>query len=72
LQHEKVIEAVATYKSVCASKKISSGIHVIDSDYKSVQEKIEDGFRFIAFSTDFYFMGDRIAQQFKNKLNEIK
>jgi len=72
LHHVKVVEAISKYKSICTSYNISSGIHIIDSNYKSVQEKIQDGFCFIAFSTDFYFLGDRIDQQFKNKVNQVK
>ncbi len=72
LNNTKMVEAVAGYKSVCASKNMSYGIHVINSEYIQLQEKINDGFTFIAFSTDFYFLGDRIKQQFQNKIIKQK
>ena len=46
------------------------GYHVIESDYKLVEEKIKSGYNFIAFSLDTYFLGSIIRNQLK-KLNKI-
>ena len=44
------------------------GYHVIEPDYKLVEEKIKSGFNFIAFSLDTYFLGSII----RNQLKQIK
>ena len=42
--------------------------HVIEPDYKLVDEKIKSGYNFIAFSLDTYFLGSII----RNQLEKIK
>jgi 2-keto-3-deoxy-L-rhamnonate aldolase RhmA len=44
------------------------GYHVIEPDYKLVDEKIKSGYNFIAFSLDTYFLGSII----RNQLEKIK
>ena len=44
------------------------GYHVIEPDYKLVDEKIKSGYNFIAFSLDTYFLGSVI----RNQLEKIK
>lgn len=44
------------------------GFHVIESDASFSIEKIQQGFSFIAFSIDFFFLGDRA----KSELEKIK
>jgi 2-dehydro-3-deoxyglucarate aldolase len=44
------------------------GYHVIEPDYKLVEEKIKSGYNFIAFSLDTYFLGSII----RNQLEKIK
>tara|TARA_B110000879_G_scaffold211989_1_gene306439 strand:- start:1013 stop:1747 length:735 start_codon:yes stop_codon:yes gene_type:complete len=46
------------------------GYHVIEPDYKLVEEKIKSGYNFIAFSLDTYFLGSIIRNQIK-KIKEI-
>ena len=41
------------------------GYHVIEPDYKLVDEKIKSGYNFIAFSLDTYFLGTIIRNQIK-------
>lgn len=52
-----VLEALDKFKKICVTNNISMGFHVIDPDYNKVKEKTENGYNFIAFSTDFFFMG---------------
>lgn len=56
-------------KVLNASKKYNkiAGIHVIEPDAKLVIEKINLGYKFIAVSTDFLFLGNAC----KNMMNEI-
>jgi 2-dehydro-3-deoxyglucarate aldolase len=46
------------YKSISIEMKKSMGFHIVDSNPESVELKIEEGYRFIAYGTDFLFMGD--------------
>lgn len=39
------------------------GYHVIEPDYRLVEEKIKSGYNFIAFSLDTYFLGSIIRDQ---------
>ena len=64
----RVIRALTTYKNICTQKNLPLGFHVISSDYRKLQEKMDEGYRFLAFSTDFFFMGDRLREQMKNYL----
>ena len=50
------------------SKKMNKimGYHVIEPDYNMILEKIEKGYAFIAFSTDFLFLGNICRNQMQN------
>lgn len=53
-----VMEAISLYEEI--SKKLNKplGYHVVPSDYTLVKARIENGYSFIAFSTDFLFLGE--------------
>lgn len=51
--------------------KISLGFHVIESDHSFSIEKIKKGYSFIAFSIDFFFLGDMVREQMKNLKSKI-
>ncbi|MDA9339657.1 aldolase/citrate lyase family protein [Polaribacter sp.] len=55
------------------TKKLNKplGFHVVDSDHSKVLEKINKGYSFLAFSLDFFFLGDKVRSEMnllKNKL----
>tara|TARA_B100000780_G_scaffold259787_1_gene211060 strand:+ start:175 stop:909 length:735 start_codon:yes stop_codon:yes gene_type:complete len=54
------------------AKKYSKliGYHVIEPDYKLVEQKVKDGYNFIAFSLDTLFLGT-IARDQLNKIKSI-
>ena len=39
------------------------GFHVIDSDHSKTVEKIKKGYSFLAFSLDFFFLGDKARSE---------
>lgn len=39
------------------------GFHVIDSNHEAVEEKLAAGYNFLAFSLDFFFLGDKAREQ---------
>lgn len=44
------------------------GFHVVESNHQKVLEKINKGYSFIAFSLDFFFLGDKA----RNEMNLLK
>jgi 2-dehydro-3-deoxyglucarate aldolase len=53
------------FEATCLKANKCMGFHVIDPDYTKVQEKMEDGYKFLAFSTDFLFMGGKATDEMK-------
>lgn len=54
----EVKAAIEKVRQICLKKKFSLGFHVIKPDHKLLQEKINDQFTFLAFSLDFFFLGE--------------
>lgn len=55
---EDVKKALVKVKEICLNANFPMGYHVVAPDAELVNSKISEGYSFIAFSTDFYFMGD--------------
>lgn len=55
---EDVISSIEAVKDACIKHKKPYGFHIVDSDPKNTIKKIKDGCRFVAFSTDFFLLGD--------------
>jgi len=55
---EDVKKALIKVKEICLEANFPMGYHVVPPDIELVNTTISEGYRFIAFSTDFYFMGD--------------
>ncbi|MCF6171900.1 MAG: aldolase/citrate lyase family protein [Bacteroidales bacterium] len=53
----KVKTALSRFEKVCKEKNFTMGFHVIEPDSNLLNEKINSGYNFLAFSTDFLFMG---------------
>lgn len=54
----KVKAALDKYIEVCKKYKFPMGFHVVNTHPEKIQEKIKEGYRFIAYGTDFLFMGE--------------
>ncbi|MBO7636920.1 MAG: hypothetical protein J6S89_10120 [Paludibacteraceae bacterium] len=50
--------ALQRYIDVCKAYKFPMGFHVVDSRTEKIREKIDEGYTFLAYGTDFLFMGD--------------
>lgn len=68
LERKEVRDAVKRYMRVCRERAKCAGFHVVPVDAEKVRHKIKEGFRFLAFSLDTLFLGERI----KRELKEIK
>ena len=53
-----VKDSIAKVLRVCKENNIPSGFHVIESDPSMLNERIEQGCTFLAYSLDFFFLGD--------------
>ena len=65
---ENIKDLLEKFKLICKNKKKSMGFHVIDPEVKKLKEKIDEGYNFLAFSTDFLFMGEN-AKKEMDKIN---
>lgn len=61
-----VKEALKRYIDICQKHGFPMGFHVVNTDPAKIQEKIDEGYRFIAYGTDFLFMGDTAIRGMNN------
>ncbi len=67
-ERDEVKEALNKVVDTTIKMNKPLGFHVIESDYSKLEEKIVEGHTFLAFSLDFFFLGDRAREEMK-KLN---
>lgn len=61
-EREDVKKALERIDEITKRMKKPLGFHVVESDYKKVQEKINKGYSFLAYSLDFFFLGDKARE----------
>ena len=56
---------LALEKIDAITKKLNKqlGFHIVESDHNKVLEKINKGYSFLAFSLDFFFLGDKARSE---------
>ncbi|MCB9335096.1 MAG: 2,4-dihydroxyhept-2-ene-1,7-dioic acid aldolase [Flavobacteriales bacterium] len=59
----EVKEAITKYDQICDDLNKPKGAHVIQSDHSFTNAKIDLGYTFLAFSLDFFFLGDKAREQ---------
>lgn len=62
---EDVKEALKKVDEITLRLKKPLGFHVIYSDHSKTVEKIDKGYTFLAFSLDFFFLGDKARDEMK-------
>ena len=62
---DDVIEIIRKYEETAKKYNKLIGYHIIEPDYNLVNEKVESGYNFIAFSLDTLFLGTIIRNQIK-------
>jgi len=60
--------AIEKVKTSCIYNKKPYGFHVIESDPENLEKRIEEGCTFLAYSLDFFFLGDAA----RDGMNKIK
>tara|TARA_Y100000385_G_C13084328_1_gene635615 strand:+ start:1572 stop:2306 length:735 start_codon:yes stop_codon:yes gene_type:complete len=63
---DDVKEVLQRYEDIAKKYNKLIGIHVVSPDYNIVNEKIDKGYNFIAFSFDAMFLGSIIRKEIKN------
>lgn len=66
-----VLAALEIVKCKTISSSKSLGFHVISSDYEKIIEKIAERYNFLAFSLDFFFMGDKARNEMEKLRNSL-
>ena len=64
-EREDVKEALSRIDEITKKMNKPLGFHVIDSDHHKLLEKINKGYSFVAFSLDFFFLGDKAREEMK-------
>jgi 2-keto-3-deoxy-L-rhamnonate aldolase RhmA len=62
---EKMRQALSRIEKTAKEKNIPSGYHVVFPDPGLVNEKIKEGYTFIAYSVDFLLLGESFRQGLK-------
>lgn len=71
-EREDVKNALIKIDEVTKKLNKPLGFHVIHSDHQKILEKIEKGYSFLAFSLDFFFLGDKAREEMKQLKNKVK
>ena len=70
-ERDDVKEAVQKVLDRCKALGIPSGFHVVDTDPKKLQEKINQGCTFLAYGIDYFFMRDAAMQGMKKIIENL-
>lgn len=62
-EREDVKKALQRIDQITVSMNKPLGFHVIESRFTNVIDKLNKGYSFIAFSLDFFFLGDRAREE---------
>ena len=69
---EDVKDVLKTIDNITIKMNKPLGFHVISSDHKKTLEKINSNYCFIAFSLDFFFLGDKAREEMALLQDKIK
>lgn len=70
-EREKIKEALQKVIVQCKKHRIPSGFHVVDTDPKKLQSKIEQGYTFLAFGIDYFFLRDAAINGMRKLKEEL-
>ncbi len=70
-KHPDVVKALETVKRKMSDPNICGGYHVVQSNHDDLQEKIDDGYRFIAYGDDMVFLAEKLREE-KKFLGNLK
>ena len=60
-ENKKYLETLSQILAVCAKHKMPCGMHVVQPDTKMLEQRIREGYTFIAYGVDTVFLNDGAA-----------
>lgn len=70
-ERDDVKQALLKIDEITLRLNKSLGFHVIESDHPKTLNKIKKGYRFLAFSIDFLFLGDKARKEMEMLKNNL-
>ena len=61
--------AIKSFESECKKASFPFGYHIIKPEFDQVLNKIDQGYTFIGFSLDFFFLGEKARTEMKELKN---
>ncbi len=71
-ERDDVKKAIEDVKIACEKHNKPYGFHVIESDPARLKQRIDEGCTFLAYSLDFFFLGDSVRSGMKQIKKGIK
>ena len=71
-ERDDVKKAINDVKLACEKYNKPYGFHVIESDPSMLKKRIDEGCTFLAYSLDFFFLGDSVREGMKIIKESIK
>jgi 2-dehydro-3-deoxyglucarate aldolase len=68
---DDVKEVLNRIDRITLQKNKPLGFHVIDSNHMKMMEKIDKKYSFLAFSLDFFFLGDKAREEMKHLKSKL-
>ncbi len=68
----EVKEAIEKVEKACKKKNKPLGFHVIQPNHELVKEKVDKGYSFLAFSLDFFFLGEKLRSEMQQLKSNLK
>jgi 2-dehydro-3-deoxyglucarate aldolase len=68
----EIKDALEKVSLACRKHNKPLGFHVISADHRQLNEKIAEGYTFLAFSLDFFFLGDKAREEMGKVNGKLK
>lgn len=68
---DDVKEALDKIVTVTQNLDKPLGFHVVESEYAELEKRIKQGYNFLAFSLDFFFLGDKAREEMAKLKDEF-
>jgi 2-dehydro-3-deoxyglucarate aldolase len=58
MDHPQMVDALERYRSVCAQRNVSAGMHIVRPDAENIRKAMDQGYTLIALGLDNVFLDD--------------
>ena len=70
-EHPKVISYLSKLESTMLKNNVIGGIHIVQSNIDNLRDKVDKGYKFIAYGDDMLFLSEKLSITTK-QLNEFR